>query len=85
MEAGIPGLVVLAMFIVLTAIGSVRNLPIGDPRHSVKNVFTGVVAVVAWVPLLHSLVDYPLRTLAIAALLGFLLAWMATPRDPHRG
>jgi O-antigen ligase len=80
-EAGIPGLVLVATFLCLVAWWSVRNLPMGAARGHDKNVTTGVIAVVAWAPLLHSLVDYPLRTLAVAALLGFLPAWTAAPRD----
>lgn len=74
-EAGWPGLLLVAAFValVLVAVASAfaRARPGGDWRRA------GAIAMV--VPLLHSLVDYPLRTFACSLLLALLLSFGLQP------
>jgi hypothetical protein len=78
-EAGWPGLILLGVFVVevLLAVARAfgRSRPGGD---------WGMAAAIAMlVPLLHSLLDYPLRTLACSLLLAVLLSHaLQPPRGP---
>jgi len=83
-EAGIPGLVLLVAFIALNTVvatSALRNFPMGRGAPAHDHGVRRVVAVALAVPLLHSLVDYPFRTLAIAVLGGLLLAHGSPVRD----
>lgn len=74
-ELGIAGALLLVATIAITVWFGVRTIPIGENHHSDQDSPARVIGVVVWVPLLHSLVDYPLRTLGIAVVLALLLAW----------
>jgi hypothetical protein len=69
-EAGLPGLVLAGAFLaevaVVVASAFGRSRPGGEWRLA--------AAIAVLVPLLHSLVDYPLRTLACSLLLALLLS-----------
>ena len=81
-EAGVPGLVLVALFIAFMFVVVVRNFPMGRAGRSPDHAIRSVIAVALAVPLLHSLVDYPLRTYAVAVLAGLLLA-AGMRRDRH--
>lgn len=73
LEAGVPGLVLVASFLFLllqSSFSAFRKL-------RVQGKFSAIIpaaAVAVFVPLLHSFVDYPLRTLAVATVFATLLA-----------
>lgn len=72
-ETGIPGLVVL--LVVLAAIGLRARAVLADRG----DVIGQTALVCLCVPLLHSLVDYPLRTLAIGSIAAVLMALLFAP------
>jgi O-antigen ligase len=72
-EAGVPGLLLLVAFLALVILAA-RSFLMGRTRTLADHGQHGVIAVALAVPLLHSLVDYPLRTLSITVLLGLLLS-----------
>lgn len=69
-EAGIPGLLLLIALLGLIA-GGARKIPSNGAAPDTVMLATMLVA---FVPLAHSLVDYPLRTLAVASLFALVLA-----------
>jgi hypothetical protein len=73
-EAGIPGLFLVAAFLALCAVKAVRNFPMGRQRAVVDDRVESMIAVAFAVPILHSLVDYPLRTLALLVVAGLLFS-----------
>jgi len=78
-EAGLPGIVLTACGVVLLAwaiAGALRRRSAGD-RVAVA------AAIATAIPLLHALVDYPLRTLAVAGAFGLVVAALLAP--PGRG
>jgi O-antigen ligase len=76
-EAGLPGLLLLAALLGIVFAG-MRNIALASPRR--RPTMTAA-AISACVPLAHSLVDYPLRTLAVAVLFGLLLGELLAPAD----
>ena len=76
-EAGLPGLLVLAIIaaIVLRAVWLARRDPPAGSRPQVLFA-SGTLAVIA----LHSLVDYPLRSMALAAVAATAVGLLLTPR-----
>lgn len=74
-EYGVPGALLLLAAIALLAWKSLRTIPIGEIHHTDQDLPARVIGVIVWVPVLHSLVDYPLRTLGIAVVFAVLLAW----------
>jgi O-antigen ligase len=72
LETGLPGLLLLAAFLVWYVRGLGRTWRTTEAALG----RAGSIAILA--VLLHSLVDYPLRTAAIAALCGLCLALMVT-------
>ena len=83
-EGGLPALVLMLVFVgvvVASALALLRRT--GDADH-----WRRAALVSALVPLIHSLVDYPLRTLACGILLALALAVLLSPtgsaRDPTR-
>jgi O-antigen ligase len=74
-ELGLPGLVLVAAFLVLFACLLRRARLASASRRPTMT----AAAIAACVPLVHSLVDYPLRTLAVAVLLALLLAELSAP------
>ncbi len=77
LEAGVPGLLLLAAFLLWwgrTALAAWRG-PSGDAYARAAAVGSGVI-------LLHSLVDFPLRTAALSALFAMCLALMVRRPTP---
>ncbi|MGY1425111.1 O-antigen ligase family protein [Lysobacter sp. A289] len=70
-EAGLPGLLLLLAFLALLLAAGWTALR--QPPGEAKLVLAAAV-VAACVPLAHSLVDYPLRTLSIASVFGLVVA-----------
>ncbi|QQN72981.1 hypothetical protein [Croceicoccus sp. YJ47] len=79
MEAGLPGLIVLAAFaaIVVALFLRARSDSAIPGSHSTFAALTIIVVA------LHSIVDYPLRTLSIACLFSFAIAILLPPAG-HR-
>lgn len=82
-EAGLPGLVLLLAFAALVAADGLGNFRLGAPGTQADHALRRVMGIAVIAPLLHSLVDYPLRTLAVAVVLGVLLGWQATAATPR--
>jgi O-antigen ligase len=76
-EAGAPGLIVLVTFLALLVKTASRNIPIGPKAPTREDALASVVTIAIWVPLVHSLVDYPLRTLGIGVVMALLLSCRA--------
>lgn len=76
LEAGLPGVLVLLAFLIWFGI-RVGSVWLVDRQ---RDPLAQGASIAALIILLHSLVDYPLRTGAIAALFGLCLALLA--RDP---
>lgn len=76
LEAGIPGVLLLVAFLIWFAV-RVGSVWLIDRQ---RDPLAQGASIAALIILLHSLVDYPLRTGAIAALFGLCLALLA--RDP---
>jgi O-antigen ligase len=74
-EAGLPGLVILLAFICIVAWGVFAILRKGQRADPWR--FAAAISVP--VPLLHSLVDSPLRTLACSAFLALALSLLSAP------
>ena len=75
LETGIPGLLLLALFLFWWArrVGSVW-------RPSLTDRYAQAATIASAALLLHSLVDYPLRTAALSAIMAACVAIMAQPR-----
>lgn len=81
LELGLPGIVLVLMYILWLLR---RSLHVW--RHDMENASSARAgSVVVWIVLLHSLVDYPIRTSAIAALfaLGCALLVSGRVRQQH--
>lgn len=82
LETGLAGIVLLTIFAVVLAIGVVRawRQPerIGPRRRTIAT--TASILVI----LLHSLADYPLRTIALASVFAMLVANLAPPATNRR-
>lgn len=76
-EAGLPGLLLIVALLCIVFAG-MRNIALASPR---RRPTMAAAAISACVPLAHSLVDYPLRTLAVAVLFGLVLAELLAPAD----
>lgn len=84
-ELGVPGALLLVAAAAMLAWQSLRRIPIGEIHHTDQDLPARVIGVVVWVPLLHSLVDYPLRTLAVSVVFAVLLAWPLADGAGGRG
>lgn len=98
-EAGLPGLIVLALWSVTVLVLVFRNAFPGKAsataasaasaaaaaahHEGTASVVLRVSGLVLLVPFVHSLVDYPLRTFAVAGLFGLVLAIAVSPRKSH--
>jgi O-antigen ligase len=80
LEFGIPGLLLIALFLFWWLSRSVAIWR--DPEHGDRYAHAATIAAAAI--LLHSLVDYPLRTAGISALLAACLALMVSPRERQK-
>ena len=81
LETGIPGLLLLAAFFLWWG---TRAVPIW--RSAPLDRFAVAASIASAAVLIHSLVDYPLRTAAISSIMAACLANMARPRvqeDPQ--
>lgn len=75
-EAGLAGVLLALAFVVVVAIGA-----IGAWRAGSGLTFPRAAAISAAVPILHSLVDAPLRAPACAVLMGLVLAVLLQPPE----
>lgn len=78
LELGLPGLLLVASFLLWFGVNAIRiwRLP-----HGEKHMFAKAAALSMALLLLHSLVDYPLRTSALAAFAAVMLAFMNRSTD----
>lgn len=79
METGVPGLVLLISFLIWWA-GRAQAIW----RSPVSGRYAQAATIASAAVLVHSFVDYPLRTTAISAIMAALLALMAQPRSRER-
>ncbi len=79
LETGIPGLIVLALFLLWWVRRTISIWRADDPDY-----FALGATIASGVILAHSLVDYPLRTAAISALFAACCGLMAEPRARAR-
>lgn len=79
LETGIPGLIVVGLFLLWWAR---RCLVIW--RHEDQDYFARAATIASAAILAHSIVDYPLRTAAIGAVFAMCCALMAEPREQVR-
>ena len=79
LETGIPGLLAILLFLIWWVR---RTLSIW--RAEDQDPFAVAATIAAGAILAHSLVDYPLRTVALSALFAMCLALMAEPRPAKR-
>ena len=77
-ELGVPGLLLVLAYVAVLAI-SVRKTPIAVTEW---RGILGAAAVAVFLPLVHSFVDYPLRTLAVATTFAMLMALITA--NPQR-
>ena len=80
LETGLPGMLLLAAFLLWWGwrTRTIWMSAAADPYAQAATIASGAL-------LLHSIVDYPLRTAALSAVLAALLAIIARPREPERG
>lgn len=76
LEAGLPGALAWAAVAALVLIGLVRALRAADAKLLPQTVFAGGALTIVT---LHSLVDYPLRSMALAGLVGVAAALVLAP------
>jgi O-antigen ligase len=79
-EAGLPGFVLLLTLLV-TVICVTRKSLIERRSHTS---ILGAAAIAAFVPMVHSLVDYPLRTHAVAVVFALVLSFLLTSASDAR-
>ena len=79
-EAGIPGLLLLILFLVwwVRRAGAVWRTRGADPLAVSATIISGAL-------LLHSFVDYPLRTAALVTIMAACVAMMARPSSARTG
>ena len=80
-EAGLPGVVLVAWFAIMVVVKAMRNFPIQMQRANRDDPVRSVLWIALSVPLLHAWVDYPMRTLAVSVLAGVLLACRGRARQ----
>jgi O-antigen ligase len=81
LEAGAPGLLLTLFLLALLFPLAWKRFQKNGDRHQTSTIIPAT-AVAAFVPLAHSFVDYPLRTLAVATVFAILLAvLMAAPAE----
>ncbi|HEY0028247.1 MAG TPA: O-antigen ligase family protein [Allosphingosinicella sp.] len=79
LETGLPGLLLIGLFLVWWVRRSVHIWRADEPDYFARAACITSAAILA-----HSLVDYPLRTAAIAAVFAMCCALMAEPRAKVR-
>lgn len=75
LEAGLPGTLVVAGWLLLATICAVHNMREKDPAAKKERFAALIVLALLFV---HSLIDYPLRTLALAAVFAVCCAIFST-------
>jgi O-antigen ligase len=78
MELGLPGLVLMILFLAWWA-----RVTIGIWSDAQASAFARAASIASAAVLAHSLVDFPLRTSAIAASFAFCIALLADRRSPQ--
>lgn len=78
LELGLPGLLLVVGLLLLVIAATSKALSAIPGSHAISG---PVTAIAVWVPLVHSLVDYPLRTLAVTVVFALLLAQLTADRD----
>jgi O-antigen ligase len=83
LETGIPGLVLIAVLLALMAkiAFSKMTWQLNDEAR-ISTIITAA-AIAVFVPLAHSFVDYPLRTLAVSTVFAILLAVLTAAPAKH--
>lgn len=78
LETGAPGILLLIVFLIWwgARTRSIWSSTAADPYAQAATIVTAAL-------LLHSMVDYPLRTAALSAVMAAFLAIMARPRAPR--
>jgi O-antigen ligase len=79
LETGLPGLALVALFLIWWAAAARRAWNSPDAGHYARAASIASAAI-----LIHSLVDYPLRTAAISTIFAMCLALLAQRRAPAR-
>ena len=81
-EAGAPGLLLMLVFLGTLAVGILRPASGRSPHPE----WHAAAAIACLVPVLHSAVDYPLRTLACSTVLALVVSIVMDSRngDAHR-
>jgi O-antigen ligase len=74
-EGGVPALILLCATVVMIAWAAASLWRGSSARSRLKT----AAAVAVFVPLVHSFVDYPLRTLAVASVFGLVMAVLLAP------
>ena len=80
LELGVPGMLVIALFLVWWA-----RCALAVWRSPDADAFARAATIASGALLLHSAVDFPLRTAALAVLFGTLIALMAAADPKARG
>ena len=83
LTAGLPGLVLLLVFVGWVLVQSVRAWRCEEPSADIGLARTGSVMIC--VALLSSIVDYPLRTPLMMALVSIACAWLGQRAEPVVG
>jgi O-antigen ligase len=78
-ELGVPGLLLIALFVIWWALSVLRMLAASN-----ASLFAKAGAIGSGALLLHTMVDYPLRTSAIASVLAFCLTMILLSRASAR-
>lgn len=81
-ELGVPGLALIAALLAVLAWAWLRNLRAERANHAAQRPWLAAAAIAVAIPLLHSLVDYPLRTLACAVVFALAAAVLCAGPAP---
>lgn len=81
-SGGLPGLVILAIFLAWLGVRATKVLTSSQRSRSVAFAWLGLIMIV--IMLLSSLVDYPLRTPLMAALFAVACGWLSDYAAPER-
>lgn len=87
LEGGLPGLIILGLVVLVIGVMLVRSLqaahsPKRNPGYRAQVIFAGGVLVVIAT---HSIDDYPLRSMALAALAAVAVGFLLPPAALQRG
>ena len=82
LETGLPGLILAVLFLAWFAIATYRIWRRGD--SGIDSLLAQAATITVTLLLAHSLVDYPLRTTALACLFGFVCALCVPPLNQSK-